>query len=1002
MGVVYEARQLALNRVVALKTILLGDAAPPEAIRRFLDEAELTARLKHSHVVPVYELGQSEGGPYLVMELIRGRSLAEVLASEVMHPREAAELVRKLAGAVEHAHQQGVIHRDLKPGNVLMEGGEPRVTDFGLARRLEGGSDVTATGAIVGTASYLSPEQASPGKEVGPATDIWALGAVLYECLTGRPLFRGANTLDTLLLVRHADPVPPRRLQPSLPRDLEVIVLKSLEKQPHRRYGTALALADDLGRFLASQPILARRAGPLERAWKWVRRRPATTVVMALSAVVLVAVTALVVSRQYAGRLERTNRDLDASLARLQVEQAATEQALKRESVVLYANRILRAQAAAEDGDLVTAEAILAECPAEQRGWEWDFVEGLTQVAGRRIVSEAGAIRAAAFVDNGSRLATLARKGDKGMLETWETETGKQFGGAEFDWPGSGAVALAATNKHFLNPTSNPKIVVVLAGDSSVWEFERPSNKVRARRPVAGLAEVVSVAVSANGARAAFLDRTGTIRVVDCADGTQISEWKQDKKDSPTAVALSGNGTQLAIGYSRRVALHDLTGKAKPTSIVGDWGGGRTLMHFCEPQTLFHCSPRSQPRLLDLKTGLTGALLPGHQDGTTAVAYRPSSPTLLATAGQNSEFQLVRLAGGASYRTFRGLNGPPEALAFAQRDSGTLKLEAVQALAVVEATGSVRLWDCSQVRETGAVVEALGGGLGDLTLARVNSGRVLLVGRYPPKKLEKGRMVSVRSAFFVKPLTNRLPDWIHPKDKPFGEGVGCISPDGLVAWPAIEPGAWVLGTVNNRSDATFCPTPTRPLAMTIVKDRLFLACEGGDLWGGPPDASWVQRRTRSALPFERPTGLADTPSGLLLVTSGDTVAMVEPERREVVAALRGEAPPPLRCPWSTTPAPCSPGPRPSASRCGTSLLSAASRRSRGSRRSRPGLASNSCRRPSPSRPTAGSPSPGPTAACASTRRKLVCCCWRSRRRAGSRSWRSASATIATGCTRWTT
>jgi serine/threonine protein kinase len=275
MGVVYRARPARLNRLVALKVILTGGHAAAADRVRFLAEAEAVAALAHPNVVQVFECGMHDGQPYLALEYCPGGSLADKLRGTPLPPRAAAALVEPLARAVQAAHGRGIVHRDLKPANVLLaDDGTPKVTDFGLAKRVEGGAGLTQTGAILGTPSYMAPEQAAGSKAVGPAADVYALGAVLYECLTGRPPFRAETALDTLQQVLTDDPVPVGRLQPRTPCDLETICLKCLRKEPDKRFPAAGALADDLRRFLDHRPIQARPVSRLERAWKWAKRNP--------------------------------------------------------------------------------------------------------------------------------------------------------------------------------------------------------------------------------------------------------------------------------------------------------------------------------------------------------------------------------------------------------------------------------------------------------------------------------------------------------------------------------------------------------------------------------------------------------------------------------------------------------------------------------------------------------------------------------------------------------
>ncbi len=275
MGVIYKARQTALNRPVALKMVLGGSHANVMAQARFLIEAEAVAALQNPHVVQLYDFGTNDGLPYFAMEFVGGGTLAEKLRREErFSPKAAADMVAFLADGIAAAHAKGIVHRDLKPANVLLtEAGEPKIADFGLAKI--GQSDMTATGAVMGTPSYMSPEQAAGRvREVGTATDVYALGAILFELLIGRPPFLGEMAMSTIQLVLTQEPTRPRAINPSIPRDLETICLKCLEKDPKKRYGTANALAEDLRAFLDGRPITARPVGILERAWKWTKRHP--------------------------------------------------------------------------------------------------------------------------------------------------------------------------------------------------------------------------------------------------------------------------------------------------------------------------------------------------------------------------------------------------------------------------------------------------------------------------------------------------------------------------------------------------------------------------------------------------------------------------------------------------------------------------------------------------------------------------------------------------------
>jgi serine/threonine-protein kinase len=296
-GIVYKVQHLRLGRSVALKLLLAGPYAGRDERQRFQHEAKAVASLRHPNIVQVYDVGEADGWPYFTMELVEGGSLAQTLEGIPYPVHQAAVLVATLAEAMQAAHQCALVHRDLKPGNILLTAdGTPKVTDFGLARSLEGGAGLTLTGVRMGTPSYMAPEQARGDKNaIGPATDVYALGAILYELLTGRPPFLGETPGATLQQVLADDPVAPAWLNPAVPCDLETICLKCLQKGPAERYGSAAALADDLRRFERGEPIAARPAGTLERGAKWARRRPAVAALLAAGLLMLVGITAAAV-----------------------------------------------------------------------------------------------------------------------------------------------------------------------------------------------------------------------------------------------------------------------------------------------------------------------------------------------------------------------------------------------------------------------------------------------------------------------------------------------------------------------------------------------------------------------------------------------------------------------------------------------------------------------------------------------------------------------------------
>ncbi len=357
MGVVYKARQISLNRPVALKMIKAGVLADEAELRRFQNEAEAVALLDHVGIVPVYDVGEHDGQKYFSMKLVEGGNLADQLPTYNANPRAAATLLAETAEAVHHAHMRGILHRDLKPANILIDAeGHPHVTDFGLAKLIESDVELTVSGAIMGTPSYMSPEQASGRRgTITTATDVYGLGAVLYALLAGKAPFVGDSLVDTLQAVKERPPQSPGSLNANVPRDLETICLKCLEKDPRRRYASAQALADDLRSWLDSRPIAARWVGPVERAWLWCKRKPAIAALAA--AVVLAAVggtAAVIVVQTRANRLlEKKNLDLQASNTKLDEQRA---RASERETQAIDAVKRF--------GDAVASEKELKNNPA--------------------------------------------------------------------------------------------------------------------------------------------------------------------------------------------------------------------------------------------------------------------------------------------------------------------------------------------------------------------------------------------------------------------------------------------------------------------------------------------------------------------------------------------------------------------------------------------------------------------------------------------------------------
>ncbi len=534
MGVVYQARHTELNRTVALKMIRAGEFATKAEQERFRIEAEAVARLQHPNIVQVFEVGEwtAPGGtvptPFFALEYVAGGTLATKWNRTPQPARQAAELMEVLARAVHHAHEKGIVHRDLKPANVLLApDGTPKVTDFGLAKRLDVEDHHTRTGALLGTPSYMSPEQASGDpKAIGPAADVWALGAILYECLTGNPPFKGESPITTLELVRTQEPVPLRRVLATVPRDLETICLKCLTKEPSKRYPSAAALAEDLRRYLDGRPIVARRTPTWERAWKFMRRRPAASgFAGAAAAAVLASLVILMTSNAQIREqrnelaktvserdganaklhntnqdLERTNGDLDQAVKNTKAALAKEQQAVAELEWGNYVTRISLAYRAWLEGSMKKYRDELAACPPRFRQFEWHVLRRLAlQPRHTFRLPTAGVPTSLAFLPN-NRLAVGKPHESDGQLAVWDLESGAasaptiQGGSGGPHFGQGGRTVYLAQGQTLLTldtstwaPTRSP---IALAPENAVRVAVNPTGRVVVTRNREGVTQV--------------------------------------------------------------------------------------------------------------------------------------------------------------------------------------------------------------------------------------------------------------------------------------------------------------------------------------------------------------------------------------------------------------------------------------------------------------------------------------------------------------------------------
>ncbi|MGO9465172.1 MAG: protein kinase domain-containing protein [Isosphaeraceae bacterium] len=714
MGTVFKARQRSLNRIVAVKLVRGGALAGDDDRKRFRQEAEAVAALDHPNIVSIYEVGEHDGFSYFSMKLAGGGSLAQRLHEYTADPRSAAKLVATVARAIHHAHERGILHRDLKPSNIVIDDlGQPQVSDFGLAKRLEDESELTQSGTILGTPSYMAPEQAS-GKRgaVATATDVYGLGAVLYTLLVGRPPFRGDSVLETIEEVKKSEPEPPSGVNRRVDRDLETTCLKCLEKEPERRYASALALAEDLERWLRGEPIAAR---PLSRPvrlqrWAWRRRRWLAAGVATLVMLVLIGLGM--------GQALRLRRAGKLVLQQERVIRGRDEEARRAQ----YASDIRGASALIAHGEAKEARELLDRripgTGAEDfRGFEWFYLRGLIDTWRKSWVGHEG--KEVYHVEYAPDGRTFATAGQDRAARIWDAETGQErlvLRGHEdeVDW-----VSFDPSGTRLVTAGDDASVRIWSASDGKV-------SRVLDRLP----SPAVAALFTPDGRDVIAAARDGTVVRWDAATGGRRATSRVGRprdKNSVETLAISPHGTTLALaGKETWVVFFDLshdgltavtgpaagmptnglcvafapdgrslaaTGVNEVHAILNDPATGKrqgvlegpavatfTLAFAPNGRTLAVGYHRGALRIWDLATRSCQVSLLGHTDRIWCVAFAPDGRTL-ATTSRDGTIRIWDATGRADRIAFRGLADPygGEASSVAFSADGTQLLAANEA-----------------------------------------------------------------------------------------------------------------------------------------------------------------------------------------------------------------------------------------------------------------------------------------------------------------------------------
>ena len=630
MGVVYKARQLSLNRIVAVKMILSGEFAGEVANRRFQNEAESAARLKHSRIVPVYEISEDCGRQFFSMEFVEGTNLHEKLRSGPLPARQAAQLILEIAEAVQYAHTMGIIHRDLKPGNILLDAsGHPRVTDFGIAR-YGAANKLTVTGEILGTPGFIPPEQVRCLEDqIGPASDVYSLGALLYATLTGHPPFRSPSQLEVLRQVIEELPVEPRVINPDVPLDLETICLKCLEKNPARRFATATEMGLELTRYLNGIPIRSRPIRRIEKVARWCRRNPALSGTVGVAVASVFAIVCLLWTHNR--ELERLNQDLQESTSVAQKMQTRAEENARQVRDALYAANIAQgAEVWRQDDPRGLKQILMRQIPrageADRRGFEWRYLYQHVEQKSRVLLNVKSPQYVLSPVPDERQLAVAGNDAIVRLINADSGELVQEIVTGQVEVNG---VAFSPDGREMVTSGDD--------GTVRVWDLQRGKERLKID-PRAG--KMFQVVFSPDGEHLIFSGDDPEIRVVDAHTGEDFCRLVGHRKSVNNLSLVPNTQTLMSSSDDSTVRVWDCS-TWKETFALPTSGQSRPLIPMNDRGLLIIGTDLGHLHSFDLKTRTHHAAVK-HPDGIESLAVHPDG-TIVAAGDRGGSIRLWKL-----------------------------------------------------------------------------------------------------------------------------------------------------------------------------------------------------------------------------------------------------------------------------------------------------------------------------------------------------------------------